>query len=90
MRESAIERYLVEKVRQLGGDTRKLRYVARAHAPDRLVLLEGHHFMVETKAPGETARPGQEREHARLRRSDILVCVLDTKEKIDDFLEDYR
>lgn len=80
-----MERHLNETVRRLGGETRKLRYVGRAHAPDRLVLLPGRHIMVELKAPDKEARGGQVREHTRLRRSGIEVVVLVGKEEIDAF-----
>ncbi len=98
MRESKIERYLHLQVRKAGGDTRK--NTGRIHIPDRLVIWPGAiyvfgtavkhmtdiHF-VETKAPGKKARPGQLREHARLRKLGCTVWVLDTKEKIDHYIE---
>lgn len=39
MRESDIEKYLVERVKALGGEVRKVRWVNRNGAPDRLVML---------------------------------------------------
>lgn len=41
MRESKIEAHLVTRVRQLGGEVRKVKWLGRNGAPDRLVLLEG-------------------------------------------------
>jgi hypothetical protein len=41
MRERIIEEYLVAKVKQLGGEVRKVVWVARNSAPDRLVMLPG-------------------------------------------------
>lgn len=39
MRESQIEDYLVERVKALGGEVRKVRWIGRNGAPDRLVML---------------------------------------------------
>lgn len=39
MRESQIESYLVERVKALGGECRKLKWIGRHGAPDRLVML---------------------------------------------------
>ena len=39
MRESTIERHLVKRVKELGGEVRKVAWVGRKSAPDRLVLL---------------------------------------------------
>lgn len=42
MRESQIERYLVKRVKELGGEVRKVQWVGRQGAPDRLVMLPKH------------------------------------------------
>lgn len=39
MRESQIEKYLVKRVKDLGGEVRKVAWVGRQGAPDRLVML---------------------------------------------------
>lgn len=39
MRESIIEAYLVACVKELGGETRKVQWIGRDGAPDRLVML---------------------------------------------------
>lgn len=39
MRESTIEKYLVKRVKELGGEVRKVAWVGRQGAPDRLVML---------------------------------------------------
>lgn len=50
MRESKVEKHLTERVKALGGDTRKLSYVSRHSAPDRLLLFPegspGHRLLV--------------------------------------------
>jgi hypothetical protein len=69
VRESNIERYLVKQVKALGGEVRKVQWIGRKGAPDRLVMLpEGtdkftlkkdqrpaQTIWVELKAPGGKA-----------------------------------
>lgn len=47
------------------------------------------HF-IELKAPGKKARAGQAREHARLMALQAVVLVLDTLEKVDQYVEQQR
>ena len=102
MTERDIERYLVARVAALGGETRKVRWVGRNGAPDRLVLLPpkeapyiagavstlGYRpaLWVELKAPGEKCRPHQLREHDRMRRFGQRVEVVDSFERVDEVL----
>ena len=39
MRESTIEAHLVKRVKELGGECRKVQWVGRRGAPDRVVML---------------------------------------------------
>lgn len=39
MKENAVENYLVKQVKALGGEVRKVAWVGRQGAPDRLVML---------------------------------------------------
>lgn len=39
MKESDVEDYLVERVKELGGEVRKVKWIGRNGAPDRLVML---------------------------------------------------
>lgn len=86
MRESKVETYLVERVEAEGGLVRKLKWVGRLGAPDRLVLFPGEVLFVEVKAPGEKPRASQVREHARLRSFGAKVYTLDTYEQVDNFI----
>lgn len=97
MRERSVENYLVRKVKAAGGEVRKLVTPGRRHAPDRLVLWRGFHgiayvearvHFVELKKPGEKPRAGQEREHQRLRDMGFSVFVLDTKAKVDRYIQE--
>jgi len=48
MKESAVEAYLVERVKKLGGEVRKVSWQGRKGAPDRLVMLPA---MTDFNAP---------------------------------------
>ena len=95
MRESSIERYLVRQVKAAGGECRKFVTPGRRHAPDRLVLIPAKGawvaqiVFVETKAPGKKARPGQKREHKRLRGMGFTVRVINTKGEVAAFIENW-
>lgn len=85
MRESDIENYLVRSVKDYGGEVRKVKWIGRRGAPDRVVFLYGTHF-VELKRPKKTAEAHQTREHKRMAKNGASVRVLDTFEKIDAFM----
>lgn len=79
MRESQIEAYLAKRAKELGGEVRKVEWVGRRGAPDRLVMLPARPFTtinrafprtiwVEVKNP-ETIKtfPADARERAQAR-----------------------
>lgn len=96
MRESQVEDHLVKRVRELGGEVRKVKWIGRHGAPDRLVMLpalmRGHSVLsaetiwVELKASGEKAKPHQVREHERMRAMGQRVVVIDTIEGVEELL----
>lgn len=86
MRENAIEKYLHDRVKALGGEHRRVGWIGRRDAPDDLILLRGKSFYVECKRPGAIPTPRQAREHERLRASGIEVHVVSTFEQIDALL----
>lgn len=102
MRESDIEKYLVKRVKELGGEVRKVKWVGREGAPDRLVMLppvvwvediDPTSFWIEVKRPGGTAKfPSnaherkQAREHERMRRMGQRVEVVDSFAGVDALL----
>ena len=87
MRERDIERHLVRRVKELGGEVRKVSWPGRRGAPDRLVLLPPRWaYWVELKAPGEEPEPHQVREHERMRRMGQRVEVIDSIEAIEELL----
>ena len=81
MLEADIERHLVARVKELGGEVRKVRWVGRNSAPDRLMMLPAaprpwlrldcrvnHTIWVELKNPGTIKTfPADARERAQYR-----------------------
>jgi len=99
MRESTIEAHLVKRVKALGGEVRKVKFIGRNGAPDRLVMLPPmknfaapvvYHYArtmwVEIKATGKKAEPHQVREHERMRKMGQAVYVIDSIEGVDALL----
>lgn len=101
MRESDIEKHLVKRVKEIGGEVRKVKWIGRNGAPDRLVMLPpaerknrkaGEPYSrppstwVELKAPGEKVKPHQAREHERMRRMGQHVVVIDSIEGVEELL----
>jgi len=85
VKEADIERYLVARVVARGGEVRKVRWIGRRGAPDRVVMLYGT-WWVELKAPGEVAAPHQLREHIRMRRQGQRVSVVDSLLGVDHLI----
>ena len=93
MRESRIEDRLHRRISDLGGEHRRAQWIGRSHAPDDYIMLHPHSCprwwqngfvgWVECKAPKKGPRPGQAREHERLRAFGIPVLVINTVELID-------
>ena len=84
MRESDIEKYLVKRVKEAGGEVRKAAWIGRWGAPDRRVMLPGRlPIWVELKAPGKVAEPHQIREHNRMRKLGELIEIIDSMEQVD-------
>lgn len=87
MRERTIEAYLVERAKALGGEVRKIKWLGRRGAPDRVVwFADGREIWVELKAPGIAPEPHQQREHERMRRMGRRVEVVDSFARVDSIL----
>ena len=86
MRESQIEKHLVNRVKELGGEVRKVKWLGRDGAPDRIVMMPEGTVWVELKAPGKKPEPHQAREHERMRKMGQLVVVIDSIEGIEELL----
>lgn len=87
--EKTLERSLVEKIRQHGGICLKLQGNMYAGMPDRLILLsEGRVIFVELKSEGIKPRKLQLVRHEELRALGFKVFVIDTQEKLIQFLNE--
>lgn len=98
MRERDIERHLVKRVEAQGGEIRKVQWLGRRGAPDRLVMrpqsgmqhwpqVWGPLFVwVELKAPGVAPEKHQLREHARMRLVGQRVEVIDSIDAVEALL----
>ena len=93
MRERDIESYLVKRVKAMGGEVRKVKWIGRRAAPDRLVMLPhipnqrgAWFFYAELKTPGEKPTAAQLREHQRMQSFGMVVFVIDSLELVDAVL----
>ena len=94
MLERDIEKHLVERVKELGGEVRKVKWIGRNGAPDRVLMLpRGRTIWVELKAPGGLAtfpkdarEEAQAREHERMRKMGQRVVVIDSLEGVEELL----
>lgn len=84
--ERDVEKYLKERVKEMGGATRKCRWLGRDGAPDRRVLGVA---WVELKKPGGPLKPHQVREHERMRDAGEIVEVITSCYDVDVFIEKY-
>lgn len=90
VRESKIEAYLVKQVKELGGEVRKVKWIGRTGAPDRVVMLPyrarywtSETMWVELKATNKDATSAQDREHVRMRKMGQHVVVINSIEDVD-------
>lgn len=95
MRESRVERYLVRRVRELGGVALKFTSPGTSGVPDRLVVLRdvdaaGHTYLVEVKSPTGRLRKLQTHIHGLLRKAGAEVVVLKSVDEVDDWLNSLR
>lgn len=87
MIEQYVENYLKERVQAAGGEVRKSEWIGRRHCPDRRVMHPKRCCWVEVKRPGQKPRPGQQREHERMRLLGEDVVVIASLEEVDAFIE---
>jgi hypothetical protein len=85
MRESEVERYLMQEVKKRSGEVRKAKWIGRRGAPDRRILGK---CWVEVKATGVTPEDYQLREHARMKEHGERVEVVDSFEAVDTLIKD--
>jgi hypothetical protein len=89
LKESAIEKYFIERVTETGGETRKVIWPGRKGAPDRLAgWPNGRHAFVELKSDQQSwkLQPAQAREIKRMRSWGIMVWVIASVGEVDHFI----
>ena len=87
MREKSIEKHLREEVEKLGGKAFKFSSPGNAGVPDRIVIISGLVRFVELKRPGKDLRPIQKFRKNQFEKLGAEVLVIDTIEKVDEFIE---
>lgn len=75
--ESVIEGAVCDYATVRGWLVRKLSWIGRRGAPDRIFMKGGRIIFIEFKATGETPDPIQVREIARMRAAGMEVHVID-------------
>lgn len=88
MREKAVEEYLRDQVKFIGGKAYKFESPGNAGVPDRLVCLPGGKVVfVELKAPGKKPTPLQKKKHSELTKLGHVVFVADSKYEVDMIID---
>lgn len=87
MLESANEDYLIKQAKKHGLFLRKVAWIGRRGAPDRLLQ---NVFIELKKNPDEKPKPHQLREHERMRKAGNRVEVLSTKSEIDALINEFK
>lgn len=77
---------MISKLQKIGVSTRKVKWVGRDGAPDRLILANGG-IWVELKAPGEKPRANQKIELEALTKAGMTVYCIDSIQQIDELIE---
>ena len=89
-REKVLERNLNKEVKVLGGWSIKILSNFITGLPDRLVLLNGRAYFVEVKSEGKEPSPIQRVVHKKLEALGFPVNVIDTTEKLNNFINEIR
>ena len=91
MRESIIEKKLVDEAKKRGGLALKFTSLGFDGVPDRIVLFpKGKMAFIELKASGKTMRPLQIKVKKRLAQLDFRVYCIDNKEMIGGILDEIQ
>ena len=80
---------MISSLRKIGVSTRKVRWIGRDGAPDRLILAKGG-IWVELKAPGERPRANQKLELEALAKAGMTAYCIDSIQQIDELIGEIR
>ena len=87
--EGKIEKHLIKEVQASGGKVRKLKWIGKSGAPDRMIWWPRKgteplaYALVELKAPGKKRSKIQEIEHEALREDGWTIITADSIEAVD-------
>lgn len=87
MKESDVERYLVDRITSLGGLCWKFTSPGTAGVPDRIVIMNNQVIFVEVKAPGEEPRPLQIKRFRQIEDKGGRMCWVDSPGQVDVLVE---
>lgn len=85
-RESKIETYLKEQIKNIGGLCYKWKSTVNG-VPDQIVIFKGSIHFIEVKRPGEKPRANQIHVHSQINKQDVLVYTVDTEAAVDTFIK---
>lgn len=89
--ESKLESKFVSGIKRLGGRAIKIHSAWFTGLPDRLIIVPNVPMeFVELKAPGKDLKPRQKVVHEWLKKMGIPVCVIDSDEKVTDYLQNKK
>lgn len=81
--ENSVEGRLKARVAELGGRAFKMLPWVQRGLPDRLVVIPGQVWFIETKAPGKTLKKHQVRMRALIEGLGLNWATLDTRAAVD-------
>lgn len=73
---------MTSQLSKIGISTRKVKWIGRDGAPDRLILANGG-IWIELKAPGKKPRANQKIELEALTKAGMTAYCIDSLEQID-------
>lgn len=88
-KENYVESYLVKQGQKKGFMVLKFTSPGTNGVPDRILIGHDRIIFVETKAKGEKARPLQNAVIKEMQKHGAEVHILDTREKVDSFLQNF-
>lgn len=84
--EKKLEKLLIKLAAEHGWLQRKVKWIGRNGAPDRVLMSLGRIYWVELKTTGEKPTAQQAKEHARMRAEGQDVRVIDNEEELRELL----
>jgi len=88
--ESTLEKYLIKRIKEEGGQSHKMLPTFEAGMPDRIVLLNAKTAFVELKKTGKKPRKLQVQFLKELEKQGHDARVIDTKEQVEQLITDMK